>query len=132
MANLFTIAGGATIDLTALADELRAQISALPPGSPLLKAQELASQSGVQEYLVVVRGNEDPHIHPDGDLLITVLEGHGFLQLTGETVDAPKGSILVVTKGLCHAYYNKALSDSVLLATFSPKNSKAACPSTSA
>src|SRR3954471_9139468 len=82
MANLFTIAGGATVDLTALADELRAQISALPPGSPLLKAQELASQSGVQEYLVVVRGNEDPHIHPDGDLLITVLEGHGFLQLT--------------------------------------------------
>ncbi|MCU1231964.1 MAG: hypothetical protein JWO97_4848 [Acidobacteria bacterium] len=132
MANLFTIAGGATVDLTALADELRAQISALPPGSPLLKGQELASQSGVQEYLVVVRGNEDPHIHPDGDLLITVLEGHGFLQLTGETVDAPKGCIIVVPKGLCHAYFNKAVSDSVLLASFSPKNSKAACPSTSA
>lgn len=130
MAHLFTVVGGATIDLNDLADQLRKQIDQLPPGSSLLKAQQLATQSGVQEYLVVVRGNEDPHIHPDGDLIISMLEGHGYLQLTGETVDAPKGCILVVPKGVCHAYYNQAKHDSVLLATFSPINSKAACPTT--
>ena len=132
MSHLFTVAGQAPVDLNAVADQLRKQIDALPPGSSLLKAQQLDTQSGVQEYLVVVRGNENPHIHPEGDLIISVLEGHGYLQLTGEIADAPKGAILVVPKGVCHAYYNQAKHDSVLLATFSPINSKAACPTTSA
>lgn len=127
--HLFTVAGSAPVDLDALADQLRAQIDGLPPGKSLLAAAPLdTAQSGVQEYLVVVRGNEDPHIHPDGDLVISVLEGGGYVQLNEGRADASAGNVVVVPKGVCHAYFNLAEGDSVLFATFSPKNSKESCP----
>ena len=130
MANhLFTVAGSAPVDLDALANQLRATIDGLPEGKPLLAATALdTAQSGVQEYLVVVRGHEDPHIHPDGDLVISVLEGGGYVQLDDSQADASAGNIVVVPKGVCHAYFNLAQGDSVLFATFSPINSKAECP----
>ena len=133
MANhLFTVAGSDPVDLDALADQLRAQIDTLPAGSLLLKAQQLSSQTGVQEFLVVVRDHEDPHIHPDGDLVISILEGGGYVELSTGNADASAGNIVVVPKGVCHAYFNTAAGDSVLLATFSPINSKASCPTTGA
>jgi oxalate decarboxylase/phosphoglucose isomerase-like protein (cupin superfamily) len=126
----FTVAGTAPVNLNALADQLRLQIDAFPPGKPLLKAAPLSSQSGVQEFLVVVRTEEDPHIHPEGDLIAVVLEGGGYFQLTSGRAEAPLGGTVVIPKGMCHAYHNLAEHDSVLLATFSPINSKADCPTT--
>jgi mannose-6-phosphate isomerase-like protein (cupin superfamily) len=128
--HLFTVAGSAPVNLTELADELRQKIDALPSGSPLLKACLIALQTGVQEYLVVVRGHEDPHTHPDGDLIAVVLEGGGYFELPSGRVEAPLGSTAVIPKGACHAYHNSAEHDSVLLATFSPMNSKGDCPIT--
>lgn len=126
--HLFTVAGSATIDLNDLADQLRAQIDALPPDVPLLKGMRLDGQTAVEEYLVVVRGHENPHIHPDGDLIISILEGGGYVQLSSNQVEMPPGSVIAVPKGVCHAYHNLSKHDTVLLATFSPKNSIADCP----
>jgi oxalate decarboxylase/phosphoglucose isomerase-like protein (cupin superfamily) len=131
MTYAFTVAGTDPVDLDDLANQLRLKIDGLPPGTPLLEASHLNQQTGVQEFLVVVRGNEEPHIHPEGDLIISVLEGGGYVQLLSEKVEAPAGSIVVIPKGVCHAYYNLSESDSVLLATFSPINSKDVCPSIS-
>lgn len=138
MTHSFTVVGAEPLDLGAIADQLRKQIDALPPGSPpdkLLAAKFLNQQTGVQAYLVVVRGNEDPHTHPDGDLIVYVLEGGGEVHLppgiVGESdaiVDASAGSMVVIPKGVCHAYYNLSAEDSVILATFSPINSKGECP----
>ena len=128
MPHVFTVAGAAPVDLDDLANELRVKIGGLPPDSPLLQARFLNQQIGVQAFLVVIRGNEEPHTHPDGDLIISVLEGGGYVQLTSGKLDAPTGSALVVPKGVCHAYYNLSESDSVLLATFSPIDSKGECP----
>jgi mannose-6-phosphate isomerase-like protein (cupin superfamily) len=122
----FTVAGDQPINLEEIANELRQTIDA--PGGPPLKAAPLSSQTGVQEFLVVVRGNEEPHIHPEGDLIVYVLEGSGYFQLESTRVDATEGSVVVIPKGVCHAYYNLAETDSVLFATFSPINSKAECP----
>ncbi len=134
MSHFFTIAGAEPVDLDQLADQLRQEIDELPPGSPLLKASvpALGEQSGVQEFLVVVRGNEDPHIHPEGDLIVNVLEGGGYFELPASSsrAEAPEGSVVVIPKGVCHAYFNLSPTDSVLLATFSPINSKDVCPST--
>lgn len=129
MALYFTVAGSAPVDLDALADTLRSEIDPQQPPDKQLKAAPLNEQTGVQEFLVVVRGNEDPHIHPEGDLIISVLSGEGYVQLLSEQISAPTGSIIVIPKGVCHAYYNLAENDSVLLATFSPINSRAECPS---
>jgi len=127
MTNSFTVAGKNPIDLDQIANQLRAKIDALAPGSPLLAAQFLNEQSGLQALLVVVRGHEAPHTHPDGDLVISVLIGGGYV-LLNEKIDATAGSTIIIPKGVCHAYYNLAEGDSVLLATFSPINSKGECP----
>jgi oxalate decarboxylase/phosphoglucose isomerase-like protein (cupin superfamily) len=129
MNHVFTVADSEPIDLNELANELRLAIDGLLPEVPKLKARQLDQQTGVQEFLVVIRGNEDPHIHPEGDLIISVLEGGGYVQLLNKKIETPEGSIVVVPKALCHAYYNLSENDSVLLATFSPINSKAECPS---
>ena len=128
MTNSFTIAGQNPVDLDEIANQLRAKIDALAPGSPLLTAQFLNEQSGVQVFLVVIRGHEDPHTHPDGDLIISVLDGGGYVQLSTEKIEASAGSVVIIPKGVCHAYYNLAEGDSVLMATFSPINSKGECP----
>jgi mannose-6-phosphate isomerase-like protein (cupin superfamily) len=126
--HLFTVAGALPVDLDAYANQLRTVIDGLAPGVPQLAVRPLASQNGVNEVLVVVRGNELPHIHPEGDLVINVLEGGGYVQLNSGIADAPAGSIVVVPEGVCHAYYNLAETDSVILATFSPINTHADCP----
>jgi mannose-6-phosphate isomerase-like protein (cupin superfamily) len=119
MSHFFTVAGGPVVDLDDLANQLREQISVLPPNEPQLAKQQLAIQNGVVEFLEVVRGNEPPHTHPS-DLIVSVLEGGGYVQLSDGTVNALAGTTVVIPEGACHAYYNTAESDSVLLATFSP------------
>jgi mannose-6-phosphate isomerase-like protein (cupin superfamily) len=128
MPNFFTVVGAKPLNLDDLANELRAAIDKLPATSPQLAGKFLNQQTGVQTYLVVVRGHEDPHTHPDGDLVISVLEGGGHLRCLSGDIDAAAGSVVLVPKGVCHAYYNDAKGDSVILATFSPINSKADCP----
>lgn len=120
MSYLFTVAGGPTVVLDDIANQLREQIANLPPGEAQLAKQQLGIQAGVVEFLEVVRGNESLHTHPESDLIFSVLEGGGYVQLSTGTIDAPAGITVVISKGTCHAYYNTAESDSVLLATFSP------------
>lgn len=120
MTHLFTVADGTPVVLDDIAHQLRAQIAALSPDAPQLAEQTLATQTGVLVALAVVRGNETPHTHPESDLIFSVLEGGGYVQLSDGIVGAPPHSTVVIPKGVCHAYYNTADSDSVLLAAFSP------------
>jgi oxalate decarboxylase/phosphoglucose isomerase-like protein (cupin superfamily) len=128
--HLFTVAKAAPVNLNQRADELRREIDGFPAGKPLLTAAPLDAQSGVEEYLVVVRGHEEPHTHPDGDLIVVVLEGHGYFDLFPGRAEAPLGGVVVIPKGACHAFHNIAEHDTVLFATFSPKNTKGQCPTT--
>jgi quercetin dioxygenase-like cupin family protein len=125
MANFFIVVGDAGFDLDQIADQLREQIPGLPPDQPQLAKKKLAVQAGVMEALVVVRGHENPHTHPDADLIFTVLEGGGWLQRSAEPnpeidIEISAGGTVVVPKGVCHAFHNTCDTDSVLLATFSP------------
>ena len=120
MSYLFAVAGGKTVVLDDIANQLREQIGKLPPNTPQLAKQPLAAQTGVVEVLVVVRGHENPHTHPKSDLIFSILEGGGYVQLLRERLEAPAGMTVVIPKGVCHAYHNTSPSDSVLLATFSP------------
>jgi quercetin dioxygenase-like cupin family protein len=120
MLSLFTVAGDTPVVLDDIAHQLREHISAQPPDAPQLAEQPLSTQTGVLIALAVVRGNETPHTHPESDLVFTVLQGGGYVQLADGIIGAPPGSTVVIPKGVCHAYYNTADSDSVLLATFSP------------
>lgn len=110
------------LDLGVVANALRDEIAA--SGTPLAK-KVLATQTGVMEVLLVVREHEEPHTHPNADLIFTLLEGAGWLQRSlhpsPETNIAVRaGSTVVVPKGACHAFHNTSATDSVLLATFSP------------
>jgi quercetin dioxygenase-like cupin family protein len=123
MTHNFTVAGGKPIDLKDIANQLRRQIDKLPPDKPQLASQVLNLQTGVKEVLVVVRGHEVPHTHPKSDLVFSVLEGKGFVQLSTEKVRTSAGSTIAIPKGVCHAYHNISKEDSVLFATFSPLDS---------
>lgn len=124
MTHSFSVAGGTPANLDDIANQLREQIDGLPPDKPQLADQPLGQQTGVMEVLVVVRGHEDPHTHPNSDLIISVLEGKGYVQLSQERVRTPAGSTIAIPKGVCHAYHNLSKKDSVLLATFSPIDSQ--------
>jgi quercetin dioxygenase-like cupin family protein len=119
----FTVAGGKPVNLDDIANQLRTQIDKLPPDQPQLKSQVLNQQTGVKEVLVVVRGHENPHTHPNSDLVFSVLEGNGHVQLSKGKVRMSAGSTIAIPKGVCHAYHNTSVRDSVLLATFSPLDS---------
>jgi quercetin dioxygenase-like cupin family protein len=103
--------------------QLRKQIDKLPSDSPQLTTQILGSQTGVKQVLVLVRGHELPHTHPHSDLVISVLEGKGYVQLSQNKVSMAPGGIIVIPKGVCHAYHNISKEDSLLFATFSPVDS---------
>jgi quercetin dioxygenase-like cupin family protein len=126
---LFTIAGSDPVVLDDMAQQLRKKLDKIPPDKPQLIEQDLGAQAGVKEALVVVRGHEDPHTHPESDLIIFVLSGGGYAQLLTGRVEAPQGSTVVIPKGVCHAYHNASEHDSVLIATFSPLDSThGVCP----
>jgi mannose-6-phosphate isomerase-like protein (cupin superfamily) len=120
---LFTIAGSDTVSLDDIAQQLREKLDKIPRDKPQLVEQDLGAQAGVKEALVVIRGHEDPHTHPESDLIVFVLSGGGYIQLSSGTVDAPAGSTVVIPKGVCHAFHNASEHDSVLIATFSPLDS---------
>lgn len=123
MSHIFIIAGSDPVELDDIADQLRAEIDKLPQGVPLLAKQGLGEQTGVKEAIVVVRDQENPHTHPESDLIISVLSGGGYVQLFPGEADAPVGSTVVIPKGVCHAYHNTSPEDSVIMATFSPTDS---------
>lgn len=127
---LFTIAGCDPVALDDIVQQLREQIDKLKPGELQKAEQVLGKQTGVTEAIAVVRGHEDPHTHPDSDLIVFVLSGGGYFQLTDGRVEAPEGSTVVIPKGVCHAYHNRnrAALDSVLMASFSPAISLGTCP----
>ena len=129
MTHSFTVAGSKPVDLDAIANQLRRQIDKLPSDKPQLASKILNQQTDVKEVLVVVRGHEDPHTHPQSDLVFTVLEGKGYVQLSKGKVTMSAGSTIAIPKGVCHAYHNVAKEDSVLFATFSPLDSTpGGCP----
>jgi len=123
MKRTFTIAGGKQFDLDQIAVQLRRQIDKLPPDQPQLAMQVLNQQTDVKEVLVVVRDHENPHTHPKSDLVFAVLEGKGYVQLAGGIVRMAPGSMILIPKGVCHAYHNVSKEDSLLFATFSPFDS---------
>jgi len=126
MATMFIVAGQYGENIEAVADQLREEISSLPPDQPQLAKKVLPIDTGVMGALVVVRGQELPHTHPNADLIFSVLDGGGWVQRSpgrpdpDTNIEAPAGSTIVIPKGMCHAFHNTSPSDSVLLAIFSP------------
>lgn len=117
MAYQFAIAGSKRVDLDAIVARLRRQA---PKNQPKLAKQSVGTQASVTESVVVVLGAEDPHTHPANDLIIYVLEGGGYVQLFPGRIEAPEASVVVIPKGVCHAFHNTSANGSVVIATFSP------------
>jgi quercetin dioxygenase-like cupin family protein len=117
MAYQFAIAGSKPVHLDEIVTRLRRQA---PKNKPQLAKQSIGTQTSVTESVVVVLGAEDPHTHPANDLIIYVLEGGGYVQLFPGRIEAPEATVVVIPKGVCHAFHNTAANGSVVIATFSP------------
>jgi mannose-6-phosphate isomerase-like protein (cupin superfamily) len=126
MPNLFVIDNNnaaTTVNLDDIANQLREQISI--SGAPAAKqALPLPTQVSIKQALLVVRGLDEQHVHDDGDLVFSVLEGGGYVELlNGDPIPTPAGTTILVPKGVSHAYQNTA-TDSVLFATVYPTTTK--------
>jgi quercetin dioxygenase-like cupin family protein len=122
MPNLFVIDNNnaaTTVNLDDIANQLREQISI--SGAPAAKqALPLPTQVAIKQVLLVVSGLDEQHVHDDGDLVFSVLEGGGYVELlNGDQIATPAGTTILVPKGVSHAYQNTA-TDSVLFATLYP------------
>ena len=126
MPNLFIIDNNnaTPINLDEIANQLREQI--LNGGlQSANQALSLPAQVGVKQVLLVVSGLDEQHVHDDGDLVFSVLEGGGYVELlNGDPINAPAGTTILVPKGVSHAYQNTSPTDSVLFATLYPTTTK--------
>src|SRR6266403_1119087 len=100
MIHSFTVAGDKPVDLNDVAIELRKQIDKLPPDAPQLATKILSLQAGVKQVLVLIVGHELSHTPPHSDLVISVLNGKGYVQLAQGKVRMALGSSLVIPPGV--------------------------------
>ncbi len=86
----------------------------LSAGKPL-EARELCKLPGATVDLLLVRGAEEPHQHPDHDLIVVLLRGTGLMLLGGETHRVQAGDVVIIERGTNHAFRNRAREGSLAL-----------------
>ena len=104
---------GATFDLEAVAEELRAEEQYVDEGQA---SRTLIRASDLRMVLVVLEaGKTISEHHAKVTASVQTLSGHIRLQLPERSVDVPAGQILVMEAGLAHDVY--AESESAFLLT---------------
>jgi mannose-6-phosphate isomerase-like protein (cupin superfamily) len=102
-----------------LAFEVLAARAALGPGEDL-RVEELARDPATSHHVVAIRDRETPHRHDRHDLLVVMIEGHGFMRLGDEERPVGQGSILYVPRGTLHAFRNAGTEPAVAYAVYLP------------
>lgn len=104
---------GATFDLEAVAEELRAEEQYVDEGQA---SRTLIRASDLRMVLVVLEaGKTISEHHAKATASVQTLSGHIRLQLPERSADVPAGQVLVMGAGLAHDVY--AESDSAFLLT---------------
>jgi mannose-6-phosphate isomerase-like protein (cupin superfamily) len=99
--------------------EVLAARAALGPGEDL-RVEELARDAATSHHVVAIRDRETPHRHDRHDLLVVVIEGHGFMRLGDAERPVGEGSILYVPRGTLHAFRNAGAAPAVAYAVYLP------------
>ena len=102
-----------------LSFEQLAARAALGPGEGL-RVEELARDAATSHHVVALRDRETPHRHERHDLLVVMVEGHGFMRLGDEERPVGEGSILYVPRGTLHAFRNAGGAPAVAYAVYLP------------
>ncbi|MCX8071664.1 MAG: cupin domain-containing protein [Candidatus Binatia bacterium] len=80
-----------------------------------IEARELCSLGRATVQLVRILGAEEPHDHPDHDLLVVLLRGGGSMALADRTVPLQAGDVVVIEHGARHAFRNHHRGGSLAL-----------------
>ena len=102
-----------------LAFEQLAARAALGPGEDI-RVEELARDGATSHHVVAIRDRETPHRHDRHDLLVVMIEGHGFMLLGDAERPVGQGSILYVPRGTLHAFRNASDSPAVAYVVYLP------------
>ena len=102
-----------------LSFEQLAARAALGPGEGI-RVEELARDAATSHHVVAIRDRETPHRHDRHDLLIVMIEGHGFMRLGDAERPVGQGSILYVPRGTLHAFRNAGASPAVAYVVYLP------------
>ena len=103
----------------------RADFTAIIAAHPLPAGQNISAvvlgrTATLSYHLVQIRDREQPHIHADHDLVVTLLRGTGTLYVLGTPQPMRAGDVAVVPRGTPHYFVNTAFTPSVAFVTFAP------------
>jgi len=84
-----------------------------------VKVKKLHETESLSQFLVFIKGSEEPHYHAEHDLTFVVLKGEGVLYLDGREERLKERDSAFIPRKAVH-YYRNDSPLSVLLATFAP------------
>src|ERR1043166_4926371 len=101
------------------------QIEAVLRDHPVLPTENivvtpLARVESASHHLVQVRHSELLHIHRDHDLTVFVYRGRGRMRIGDRTFAVRAGDVLLIPRGVPHAFENTAHSPAVAVVVFTP------------
>lgn len=89
-------------------------------GEQPVEARVLSELEAATVQLVRIQGAEQPHHHPDHDLVVMLVEGRGAMLLGEREVDMTRGDAVVIARNVVHAFRNRDPAGSVALVVRSP------------
>ncbi len=112
---------------TARVLDLPAEAAVLSAGKPI-EARDLCALPGATLHLLLVRGEEQPHEHPDQDLIVVLLRGKGSMLLGSGVHPVQAGDVIVVERGAKHAFQNRTPEGSLALVVRVPPSTPSSTP----
>lgn len=91
-----------------------------PTGTNSVVAVKLGTLDSCSVHLVQVRDAEPLHIHAHHDLVVVIKRGHGLLRLGEREMVVRPGDVLLIPRGVPHAFRNRASRPALAIATFNP------------
>lgn len=92
---------------------------ALPPNENM-RVTNLGVSASTSHHIVQVRFAEALHIHKDHDLTVIVYRGQGKFRLGGEVIPLKQGDVVLVPRGVPHAFQNTAATPTAAIVVFTP------------
>ncbi|MCX7915369.1 MAG: cupin domain-containing protein [Verrucomicrobiae bacterium] len=91
-----------------------------PTSTAPVASVPLGATDSSSAHLVQVRDAEPLHIHAHHDLVVVVKRGRGVLRLRDREVRVRAGDVLIIPRGVPHAFRNQSRAPALAIAIFSP------------
>lgn len=85
-----------------------------------IRVTPLGRTESVSHHLVQIRTSELFHLHRNHDLTVVVYRGQGTMRIGEKQFPVTKGDVLLIPRGIPHAFTNRSSQPAVAIAVFTP------------